>query len=412
MIKLFHPRDHELASFKDGPLAPHLGGFAFQLTHQGYSKAAGWRKICLVCDLSRWLHKVGIGLDGLSEQSTARFLKQRWDQRSRRSGDLSTLTRLLAYLREERAVPHGSSSLQTSAQDRLLADYELFLRQERGLEAGSVTLYRRVVRKFLEHRFPSGNVRPDRLRAADIIDFVLHESTRAGCRYVQSVTSTLRSFLGFLLEHGRIVNPLAGAVPVTPGWRLSELPRYLEVEQVERLLKSCDRRRCVGRRDFAILLLMARLGLRVGEVARLRLDDIDWKGGELLVHGKGSRLDRMPLPADVGQAIASYLKCRPSSGSSRNVFLGSKAPYQAFSWMGSVCDIVSRAMDRAGIRSRHRGGHVLRHSLATRMLKNGAGLAEIGQILRHQQAQTTEIYAKVDLNALRTLAQPWPGGAQ
>ena len=197
-----------------------------------------------------------------------------------------------------------------------------------------------------------------------------------------------------------------------PRGRLSELPQYLEAKQVNQVLRGCDRRTGLGKRNYAMLLLLARLGLRAGEVAKLTLDDIDWQAGELLIRGKGAQLDKLPLLQDVGQALADYLKHARPECSSRMVFIRSYAPYVGFSGRGAASFMVRRALTRAHIHARHRGAHVLRHSLATRMLGRGASLAQIGQVLRHRLVASTEIYAKVNLKALRRLALPWPGGAQ
>ena len=411
MNGLFNPHSKELVPFQVGPLAEHLAGFAALLTRQHYCRRNGWQKIRLVSDLGQWLSARGRGLRDLNESLTEGFLTERRRSRPLFSGDAATLGALLRHLRAEGLIAEAQPVLPSSAGECLLADYERFLLQERALAPGTVALIRRLIERFLQHRFPKGGVRPSQLRPEDILSFISVESTRGARSHLQSTTSALRGFLEFLLQTGRLTTSLTGVVPTVAGWRLSELPRYLEAGQVERLLRSCDRRKNVGRRDFAILLLMARLGLRVGEVARLCLEDIDWRAGELVVRGKGARLDRLPLPEDVGQAIASYLKLRCAGGASRRVFLQSKAPYEGFLWVGAVSGLVSRALRRAGIDGRHRGGHVLRHSLATSMLKRGVSLPEISQVLRHQLTQTTEIYAKVDLPTLRELSQPWPGGA-
>ncbi len=226
------------------------------------------------------------------------------------------------------------------------------------------------------------------------------------------MTSVLRSFLNYLFQEGRTITNLAMAIPATAGGRLSELPRYLNAAQVEKLLRGCDRRHKVGRRDHAVLVLLARLGLRASEVAGLELGDIDWTAGELLVRGKGNRVDRMPLLQEAGQAVVDYLRRGRPPCSTRRVFVHCKAPYAGFSSPpNAVSGIVRRALGRAGLNPLNHGAHLLRHSLATNLLRGGASLAQIGQVLRPQQTQTTEIYAKVDMNALRSLAQPWPGGA-
>jgi integrase/recombinase XerD len=223
------------------------------------------------------------------------------------------------------------------------------------------------------------------------------------------VVTTLRSFLRFLQQRGLLSTDLAAAVPGVAGWRLAHLPKALPTEQVERLLASCDRRSPTGRRDFAILMLLARLGLRGGEVSALTLDDIDWERGEIVVHGKGQKLARLPLPADVGSALVDYLRQDRPVCPSRRVFIRVRAPKRGFISLSAICCIVRRALERAGLAPEFKGAHLLRHSLATHLLRRGASLVEIGQLLRHSQPDTTQIYAKVDITALRAIALPWPG---
>jgi site-specific recombinase XerD len=221
----------------------------------------------------------------------------------------------------------------------------------------------------------------------------------------------LRSFLDFLYQHGRLKRSLRAAVPRVASGRPSDLPVFLEPEQIEQLLGHCDRRSRCGQRDYAILLLLARLGLRAHEVRSLALEDINWASGEILIHGKGGREDRLPLPPDVGRALAAYLKHGRPRSSHRQVFLCLNAPYRGLVG-ATVASVVERALGRADIVSVHKGSHLLRHSLATRLLRGGASLTQIGHILRHQHIDTTEIYARVDQKALRALAQPWPGGVR
>jgi site-specific recombinase XerD len=292
-------------------------------------------------------------------------------------------------------------------------EYGRFLRQERGFMSASVGQYLPVARRFLWHRFRDGKIRLHELRTKDVTDFILKDASNRGRRSAQLMTSVLRSFLNYLFQEGRTASNLAMAIPPTAGGRLSELPRYLQTVEVERLLRSCDRRQNIGRRDYAMLLLLARLGLRAGEVARLNLEDIDWTTGQLCIRGKGERIDRLPLPEDAGKAIVDYLQRGRPKCLTRRVFVQAKPPHDGFADPpNSVSGAVNRALIRVGLNPPNRGAHLLRHSLATNLLRNGASLAQIGQVLRHQQMQTTEIYAKVDLNALRALAQPWPGGAR
>jgi site-specific recombinase XerD len=410
MIESFSPQPQDLLPLRSGSLGPHLESFAALLARQGYCQRHGWRKVRLVAALSQWLAEHRLPVDQLDEKQTTTFLRTRRKPRRRFGGEFCTLTLLLRHLRQIGAIPASRPPVMRSSLDRLVRDYEQFLRQERGLVPVTISESVRMVRRFLRHRFPAGQMQLRQLRASDAFDFILHEGSSCGRRYLQSTASRLRSFLRFLLQRGKITAPLASAVPTVAARRLSELPKFLEAVQVEQLLGSCDRRLSLGRRDYAILLLLARLGLRAAEVAQLSLEDLDWRAGAVCVRGKGQRVDRLPLPQDVGQAVASYLKMRRGGGA-RRVFLRSYAPYEGVA-ATTVASVVQRAVRRAGLHPSHQGAHLLRHSLATRMLRSGASLAQIGQVLRHQLAQTTEIYAKVDLKALLLLAHPWPGGAR
>jgi site-specific recombinase XerD len=243
----------------------------------------------------------------------------------------------------------------------------------------------------------------------DVLGFVLADCQRRPRRSAKSMVSALRSLLRFMHVEGLIDRPLAQVVPSVAFWRLQGLPRGLDSEQVHALLESCDIGTGNGRRDLAILLLLVRLGMRRGEVARLRLDDIDWRAGELLVRGKGARVERLPLPADVGEALARYLRDgRPPDASTREVFMRVRAPRAAMTPPG-ITQVVVSASKRAGLGEVT--AHTLRHTAASELLRRGAPLVEIGQLLRHRTELTTTIYAKVDHDRLRDLALPWPGGA-
>jgi site-specific recombinase XerD len=223
------------------------------------------------------------------------------------------------------------------------------------------------------------------------------------------MTTAFRSFFRFLFQTGELQADLAASVPTVAAWRLSTVPKYLIPEEVDRVLAGCDRQTTTGRRDYTILLLLARLGLRAGEVVSLQLDDIDWRTGEILIRGKGLLHDRMPVPVDVGEALASYLRIDRPPCQTRRVFVCMKAPRSGLAGPSTVTTIVRRALDRAGLDPAFKGAHVLRHSLATTMLRAGASMVEIGEVLRHRIPSTTEIYAKLDFDALRSLAHSWPG---
>jgi site-specific recombinase XerD len=298
---------------------------------------------------------------------------------------------------------------------QLQRHYEQHLRAERGLAPATVTKYCGVFRWFLTDRFGDGLLDLRALDVSTITTFVIRHARTMSPGLAKGMVSALRSICRFLLQRGAIDRDLAAAVPRMPDWRLATLPKYLSPEEVERLLQACDLQTAVGRRDHAILLLLARLGLRAGEIIAFELDDIQWRAGEILVRSsKRLPQDRLPLLMEVGEALATYIRRDRPSHRARRVFLCMRAPRRGFSHPSTVSTIVRRALARAGLSPSLKGAHLLRHSLATRMLRQGASLPEIGLVLRHRTVQTTEIYAKVDLTGLRALAQPWPlmGGAQ
>jgi site-specific recombinase XerD len=293
---------------------------------------------------------------------------------------------------------------------RLEEAYERFLVCERGLTSATVENYLPTVHTFLTERFGTEVAQLDQLVAQDANRFVLRHAQHFSRARTKLIVTALRSFLRFAHQRGDIPVDLASAVLPAMHWRLSGLPKSLAPEQVESMLASCDRRTSIGRRDYAILLLLARLGLRAGEVVAITLDDLDWNTGLVTVSGKGQRREPLPLPHEVGEALVDYLRYVRPACTTRRLFVRLFAPHRGFASSVAICNVVRRALTRAGIDPPFKGSHVLRHSLATNMLRRGASLEEIGQLLRHRHPQTTQIYAKVDLEQLRTLAQPWPGG--
>ena len=291
----------------------------------------------------------------------------------------------------------------------MLERYCRYLTVERGLGSGTARVYVNAARLFLQ-----GRISPDGLAleladltSADVIAFVVRRCPQQGQRAANMTVTALRSLLGFLHLDGAIAQSLVATVPSVAGWRLSGLPKALDADQVRCLLSSCDSHTPNGCRDIAVLTILVRLGLRANEVAKLALDDIDWRTGEIIVHGKANRTERLPLPTDVGEAVVAYLRCgRPASARGRTMFVRIKAPHRSLS-AGGVTQIVAAAARRAGLGQIH--AHRLRHTAATQMLRAGASLPEIGQLLRHRRALTTAIYAKVDRDRLRTIARPWPG---
>ena len=412
MIDYFYSKPADLRRLRTGPLGSCIDPFATLLAEQGYCRLPARRKIRLIAALNRWLLRKHLTVRHLNEERVQAFLLTQWKRVRPLDGDQATLALFLRQLRQSGVISRVLVRTPNSPSETLERDYKRFLVSERGLTEATVIAYARIMGRFLSYQFPNGRIRLERLSPKDISEFILDQASRHGRKWLQLTASVLRSFLRFLYEHGQLATNMVGAVPRVAGWRLSELPRFLEADQVERLLRCCGQRGELGGRDYAILLLLARLGLRAGEIVRLTLDDINWQAGELLIKGKGARVDRVPLLKDVGQALAYYLQKERPKCSVRDVFIRTKAPRHGLSNPSTIDEIVARALTRANLQPQHRGAHLLRHSLATRMLRGGASLTEIGEVLRHQQVQTTEIYAKVDLDSLRALAQPWPGGTR
>lgn len=393
-----------------GPLGAHLDDFANLLQRQGYTRLAGRDKLRVILQLNQWLQAKQLPLQCLDERRLRAFQTGRRRRRRSAHGEAATLALLLESLRHARVIPSAVQPPTRDSRGLLIGDYEKFLLHERGLSQKTVAHRIPVVRHFLSMRFKCGLIRPERLRARHISQYILREARNQRQDRAQLITGTLRSFLDFLWQSGRLNTPLSTAVPAVSSSRVSELPRFLNAEQVEQLLKNCDRTKLCEQRDYAVLLLLSRLGLRAHEVVGLNLEDINWAAGELQIRGKGGREDRLPLSQDVGRGLATYLKNGRPTSSCRRVFVRLSAPHQGFAGPSTISWVVRRALARAGIASANKGAHQLRHSLATRMLHGGASLTQIGQVLRHEHVDTTEIYARVDLQALRALAQPWPGG--
>ena len=300
---------------------------------------------------------------------------------------------------------------QKSALDVLVQAFDDYLTAVRGLARITREHYLPIVRRFLQERFGTGPLVLHALGIHDLTQFLLRQAATVSPRHAQSIVSALRTFCRFLVQRGDLSADLAAAIPAVADWRLATVPKAMTPAQVTQLLQSCNQDHPTGQRDYTMMLLMARLGLRPGEVVAMTLDDLDWETGTLLVRGKGGRRDRLPLPQDVGQAVVTYLSTVRPRCAARRVFLRMKAPQCGFANSVAVCTIVRRALERAGLELPCKGAHILRHSLATNLLHAGASMAAISDVLRHRRPQTTEIYAKVDQTALGALAQPWPGGA-
>jgi site-specific recombinase XerD len=395
--------------WRANPLVVHIGPFAIQLMEDGYAKGTIQAKLWSLADFGKWLRRRGFTVTNVEETLIRRFINGRKGERLQR-GNAKTLIQFLDDLRRRHVVPRRKPIVDKSPLGKILSRYEEHLRSERGLSTSTVINYQPFIYRFLVERFGDGPFLFRELKPSDISAFILRHAHTMSPKRAQGMTSAFRSFFRFLFGKGKLHADLALSVPTVAGWRLSTVPKYLVPEEVQRLLGACDRKTSAGRRNYAILLLLARLGLRAGEVVALQLDDIDWRAGEIHVRGKGLFHDRMPLPPDVGEAIASYLRTDRPRCQSRQVFICMKAPHRGFAGPSTLTTIVRRALAYADLHPAFKGAHLLRHSLATSMLRSGATMSEIGEVLRHRAPNTTEIYAKVDFNGLRSLAHPWPIG--
>lgn len=405
--------DIVLSQPPNGPLAVLIEAFAQWTRERGYARCSRYRKVLLAAGFSQWLGKQTIRLGGISSEHTFRYLRSRARRVLRRKGDAAALRQFLDFLCRRQVIrAEKPAPCRVTASERTAQAFAQYLLNERALVRATVIHYVPFIRRFLTDRFGHGPVRLSRLRARNVARFVQRQAPRLHLKEAKVLTTALRSFLHYARYRGDTALDLAVAVPSVANWSMSSIPRAIPAESIRRLLASIDRRTVRGRRDYAILLLLARLGLRASEVALLELDDIDWNAGRITVRGKRGRIAALPLPADAGTAIAAYLRHGRPRSTSRRVFLRAHAPTDGFAGPSAIACVVRHGLERAGLPAPTKGAHQFRHALATQMMHDGASLTEIGEILRHRSPETTMIYAKVDLDALRTLALPWPGGAR
>jgi len=394
-------------------LAPFAAGFDAELARLGYTPDSAYGQLRLAAELSAWLASAGLSPAELTAETIGMFVAGRRAGGHSRGRTGRAFAPLAGYLRGLGVVPPGADAAAAAPADQLLARYRSYLISERGLQDRTCRGYVHLVRPFLAARVISGTLDLEGVTPADVTGFLVQVSRVSPARTCQATATALRSLLRFLHLDGHVPGTLAAAVPPVARWRLAGLPRGLGPVQVRALLASCDPDSAVGVRDHAILIVLARLGLRAAELSGLLLDDVRWRSGQIVIRGKGHRHDILPLPPDVGDALAGYLRAaRPRNAADRHLFIRAKAPLTGLTSTG-ITVIVAVAGRRAGVESAT--PHRLRHSAATAVLRAGAGLGEVGQLLRHVSPMTTALYAKTDLQALRPLARPWPaapaGGA-
>lgn len=393
-----------------GPLAGYTAGFREFLIAQGYARRTITNQVSLMAHLSRWLQAEGLTVDALrSSAGIDRFVAKRRAEGHSSAVSAKALAALLGCLRDRQVIGAPVADAETPA-GRLLADYRRYLREERGAAAGTVRGFSACAAMFLRV-LPAERLEEAlaAISAADVTRFVAGWAASRSPAYSKSMVSALRSMLRFLHSCGYIPRPLASAVPAVPGWKVTGKPRTVTGREAAALLGACDRGSARGRRDYAILMLLTRLGLRAGEVAGIRLSDVDWRQGLLTVRGKGNSLDGLPIPVDVGEAMASYLQHGRPSSPGQQLFVSVRAPFAGLS-AASIGSAVRRACEAAGLDGF--GPHRLRHAVACQLLREGASLSEIGQLLRQRDPRTTARYAIADADALAGLARPWPQGGE
>jgi len=391
-----------------GPLARYADGFAAVLVQRGYAPSSAAGQLQLMAHLSRWLVQSGLAGSDVTASIVEQFLQARRAAGYGQWLSVRGMAPLLAYLRGVGLAPVPPPVLAKTPVETLLAAYRVFLVEERGLAASTASSYLSVAQQFLSHLGASDRVDLSALSAVQVSEFVLANCRERSGGSASILVVGLRALLRYLHLAGITPTGLVGAVPAAACWPATTLPTPISLGDANRLLHACDRRTTVGRRDFAVLTLMLRLGLRVSEVAVLELGDVDWRHGEILVRGKGRRQERLPLPADVGGAVAGWLhRGRPQSCCTR-VFTRLLAPDGGLSGK-AVSAIVARAAGRCGV---HASAHRLRHTAASDLLRAGASLPEVGQVLRQTSILNTARYAKIDHAKLAAVAQPWPGGGR
>ena len=407
MLETYFSAAKMLGHLRSGPSGPYLDGFAAALERQGYSPATAVRYLRAAAHLGHVMAEHGATWPTLIWRRSASICEPvavRAPVGGRRNHHTIFGARLFRQHLVDIGVCRPAAAATEPAEPQLVARFKVWLRKHRGAADPTIKLYARDAVRLVT----ALGADPTSWEPADVRSYFLDRASRCGSGTVEKLTTSLRAFLRYLAVEGRCQAGLDAVVPAYAHWRLADMPRYLSAEQVNRLIAACDGETIARRRDRAIVLLLARLGLRAGDVAQLRLVDIEWQTGSLRVSGKSRYEVRLPLPQDVGDAIAAYLECRPSASESDRVFLRTIAPCRPFRNGDGISSVVKRLMKRAGIVTPIKGAHVLRHTAATEMLRHGVPLEKIGLVLRHRGIDTTAYYAKADVALLKQVAQPWP----
>ncbi len=385
---------------REGLLGPHVDALAESLAARGYAANTIRSVLSGARTFGEWLRKRGYAIADIDDSLAEQFVRQARRSSAWRKALRASVDHVLSFLRAEGMI---AKRLPPPARPPLVAEFREWMLEHRGVTPSTIANYETIVCDLL------AAVRGDiaRLSARQLRSFIVERATKHGHGWAGNVVTATRGFIRFLVATSRCVDTLVGAIPSVASWKETSVPRHLAPEDVERVISACDVATPDGLRDHAILLLLARLGLRAGDVVALTLDAFDWKNARLRVAGKGRREDWLPLPQDVGDAVIAYIKKGRPRVRSEAVFFTLVAPISPISrWVVSM--LVGRAIRRAGVTAPSHGAHVLRHSAAVRMLRAGSSLGEIGALLRHASIETTFHYAKVDHDLLLELAMPWP----
>ena len=407
MLETYFSAAKMLGHLRSGPSGPYLDGFAAALERQGYNPATAVRYLRAAAHLGHVMAKQGARSGDIDLRAFSEHLRACRCPRSmggRRNHHTVFGAKLFRQHLIEIGVCRSAAAATEPAEPQLVGRFKVWLRKHRGASDPTIKLYARDAVRLVT----ALGADPTGWEPADVRSYFLDRASKCGSGTVEKLTTSLRAFLRYLAVEGRCQAGLDNVVPAYANWRLADMPRYLTAEQVNRLIAACDGDAIARRRDRAIVLLLARLGLRAGDVAQIRLVDIEWETGSLRVSGKSRYEVRLPLPQDVGDAIAAYLECRSSVCQSDRVFLRTIAPCRPFRNGDGISSVVKRLMKRAGIVTPVKGAHVLRHTAATEMLRHGVPLEKIGLVLRHRGIDTTAYYAKADVALLKQIAQPWP----
>jgi len=414
MISDYLKAPWRIAQMHTTSVGPYLDDFSAALAAAGYSPLTIRGYLRAADHVGQWADRHRVALPSWTDYILARFGRHLRCCKCIKGnkgvfGDAIPGVRLLlAHLRAQGVIAAATSLPASSRYAAISHRFASWMHRHRGVAPSTIVRYQRMLQPFLDELGED----PSQFTVAAIRGYIIKQLGTVGRGETRDAVGPIRAFLRFLVAEGHVHSGIQHCVPTVPQWRLSSLPRYLEAADVERVVKSCDLTTGHGLRDHAVLLLLVRLGLRAGDIVRMTLDDLDWRGGALRVRGKGRREVRLPLPQDVGDAVLAYLeRGRPKADIDR-LFLTVYAPRRPFASSATVSDIVRFALKRAGIKDPpSRGAHLLRHSAATAMLRAGGSLDTIATVLRHRSPDTTAHYAKVDVAMLQQVAQPWPGGA-